>query len=364
EAYTGSSNITSCWMKLDGGDWYNATPYDGEYGGLSESFSHHVGRLTSGMHSIYARCQDSRGNMGGIYNDTFGVSDGDIALVLDTSGSMAWVSMNITNEATVSTASPTFVLVKSMQFDTNVTGLANLSVELRAGSYSCTAYYEARINGTVIGSGNRTSTNFGSVTTTNIDFSNYTAPFTIGLYLRRSASGCTVYSRVMSLWQYPSKIDSVQAAAANFVDITDNSSRMTLVSFASAATLQKQLMGLRSPANKTIMKNAINALFAVGSTCLECGLDTAVTELISARGRYPEAVRVAIFMTDGTDTTGSDPIAAAVYARQNDVKVYTIGYGSDADVVNLENIALLTNGKYYYAPDAETLLYIFQHIGQ
>ena len=182
--------------------------------------------------------------------------------------------------------------------------------------------------------------------------------------MRRSSSGCTAYNAELSFWQDPTKLQVVKRAANNFVDITDNSSRMALVSFSSGATLRKQLMGLGSIANKTIMKNAINALSATGSTCLECGLDTAVTELISVRGRYPEAVRVAVFMTDGVDTTGSDPIAAAVYARENDVKTHTIGYGSDADVVNLVNIALLTYGKYYYAPDAETLLYIYQHIGQ
>jgi uncharacterized protein YegL len=316
------------------------------------------------MHTIYARCQDSKGNLGGIYNDTFGISDGDIALVIDTSGSMAWPSMNQTSDAIVSTTSASFALLKNLTIDANITGLANLSVEIRSSGSSCMAYYEARIGNTTIASGSRASSTYAVMTTQNLNLSNYTVPFTISLYMRRNASSCTAYNQGMGLWQYPTKIDSVKSAGGTFVDITDNSSRMTLVSFATTATLRKQLMGLGSAANKTEMKNAINALTASGSTCLECGLDTAVTELISVRGRYPEAVRVAIFMTDGTDTVGSDPIAAAVYARQNNVKVYTIGYGSDADVTNLENIALLTNGKYYYAPDAATLLYIFQHIGQ
>ncbi|MFA6213975.1 MAG: vWA domain-containing protein [Candidatus Micrarchaeia archaeon] len=364
DAYTGSANITACWMKIDGLDWYAAIPTDGAFEGVSESFSYHVGRLTSGMHVIYARCRDSKGNLGGIYNDTFGVSDGDIALVLDTSGSMAWPSVNESNNTSVSTTSATFALVKNLSVNVNGSGVANLSVQIRSSGSTCTAYYEARIGNDTIASGSRTSGTYATLTTQDINVSGYVAPFTINLYMRRNNAGCTAYNLNFYLWQYPSKIDSVQEAAGSFVDITDNSSRMTLVSFASSATLRKQLMGLGSAANKTEMKNAINALTAVGSTCLECGLDTGVTELISIRGRYPEAVRVMVFMTDGVDTTGSNPIAGAVYARQNDVKVYTIGYGSDADVTNLVNIALLTNGKYYYAPDAATLLYIFQHIGQ
>lgn len=364
EAYTGNSNITGCWMKLDTDDWVNATPADGAFDSVTESFNYYVGKLSSGMHTVYARCQDARGNMGGIYNDTFGVSDGDIALIIDTSGSMAWPSMNETNGTIASTTSATFAYLKSVAISSNISGLVNLSVETRAGSSGCTAYYEARIGNDTIASGSRTSTSYRTAATIDLNLSNYTVPFTIDLYMRRSASGCTVYGRGFGIWQWPSKMESIKVAAGGFVDITDNSSRMALVSFATTATLRKQLMELASEANKTEMKNAINALSAVGSTCLECGLDTAVTELISIRGRYPEAVRVAIFMTDGTDTVGSDPIAAAVYARQNNVKVYTIGYGSDADVTNLENIALLTNGRYYYAPDAATLLYIYQHIGQ
>ena len=61
-----------------------------------------------------------------------------------------------------------------------------------------------------------------------------------------------------------------------------------------------------------------------------------------------------------------DMVAAAVYARDNHVTVYTIGFGNagDIDPVELTNMALLTGGKYYYAPDAATLMYIYQNIGE
>jgi hypothetical protein len=46
------------------------------------------------------------------------------------------------------------------------------------------------------------------------------------------------------------------------------------------------------------------------------------------------------------------------------VTVYTIGLGSDVNDTELTNIALLTYGKYYFAPDAATLQAIFQSIGR
>ena len=154
-----------------------------------------------------------------------------------------------------------------------------------------------------------------------------------------------------------------QDSAKTFVDITDNSSQVGLVSYATTATTVRTLRNMSSTANKADIKSAIDSLVATGNTCIECGLDNSVVELISSRARYPEAVRVAILLTDGQGNVGTS-INGAVYARQNNVVVYTIGFGGDVNAVELTNIALLTGGKYYFAPDEETLRYIYQHIGQ
>jgi secreted protein with Ig-like and vWFA domain len=72
---------------------------------------------------------------------------------------------------------------------------------------------------------------------------------------------------------------------------------------------------------------------------------------------------VAILLTDGQGNVG-DSVAGAVYCRDRNVTVYTIGFGDDVDETELTNIALLTHGEYYYAPNAETLDAIFQNIGR
>jgi hypothetical protein len=361
--YTGGNNVTACWMKVDDGDWMNATPSDGEFDSVDESFSYYVGKLQAGMHTVYAQCQDNFGNIGGAYNDTFGVKDADIALVIDRSGSMGWPTVNVTNDTIVSTTSNNFVLVKTLTMDGKDGNFSNLSIEARTSTTGCAIFYEARgPDGAVLASGSRTSTTY-STTTTQVNVTPYSTPYVVELYLKRSSS-CTAYSRIFRMWQGGSKMDAMKVAGNVFVNLSANSTAITLATFASSATLNQQLTGMGSEANKTIMRNAINAIVPSGSTCLECGLNTAVDELISSRGRYPGAVRVMIFMTDGEDTVGSDPIAGAVYARENDVKIYTIGFGTDSDTVTLTNIAYLTQGIYYYAPDYETLLYIYQHIGE
>jgi secreted protein with Ig-like and vWFA domain len=86
-------------------------------------------------------------------------------------------------------------------------------------------------------------------------------------------------------------------------------------------------------------------------------------------------LRVVILLTDGASNldvngnSGSNYCVGALYdtavtARENNVTVYTIGFGYDVNDAELINIALQTGGQYYFAPDQATLEYIYRHIGQ
>src|SRR5208283_4383757 len=132
---------------------------------------------------------------------------------------------------------------------------------------------------------------------------------------------------------------------------------------------------LMTPTNQTALYTAINSQTATGSTCLQCGLDNACAELVSSRSR-PTATKVVVLLTDGisnycegsvacsgTACMGCDA-AGAVNCRADNVTVYTIGFGSDVNDTELSNVALLTGGNYYFAPNVATLTSIFQNIGR
>jgi len=133
------------------------------------------------------------------------------------------------------------------------------------------------------------------------------------------------------------------------------------VSYSTSATTDRPLL-IMNPTNQQGLKDAIDAMSPVGSTCIECGLTNAADELLSVRGR-PTSTRVIVLLTDGQGNVGNS-IDGAVYCRDRNITVYTIGFGDDVDDVELTNIALLTNGNYYYAPNAETLNDIFMNIGK
>ena len=59
---------------------------------------------------------------------------------------------------------------------------------------------------------------------------------------------------------------------------------------------------------------------------------------------------------------GSDPLIAAGIAKDNDVTIFSVAYGPDADVQTLKSVASLTGGKYYNASTGQDLADTFGEI--
>jgi hypothetical protein len=281
-------------------------------------------------------------------------------LVLDRSGSMAYYVTNSTNENIVSTTSTSWTLVKSLTVSQKNGNSANLVVETRTGSGGCTVLYNATISGITVATGSRTSTSYGAATSI-INITNQTAPYQVDLWIKRSGGSCTVYNRVLSVWQPPTKMDAVKNSSKSFLDVAGNNIQAGLVSYSTSATTDKTL-AMMTPTNQQLLKNAIDAISPTGSTCIQCGLQNAANELVSVRAR-PGATKAVVLLTDGQANVG-DSVAGAVYCRERNVTVYTIGFGYDVDETELTNIAMLTNGEYYFAPDVETLQEIFNRLGR
>jgi hypothetical protein len=374
DTYTGGSNVQYCNVKIDSGFWQNATPVDGAWDSPTENFTYNVGPVGVGYHSVYYQCTDSIGNAGGIYNDSFGVVDVDLMVVLDRSGSMAWNVTNVTDNRVLTGVSSTgWSYYKNLSVTTTNGNLANLTVELEASASGCTAYYNATINGIQVATGSRNATTYASLTSS-INISTYQSPFTITLWLKRDKSGCTAYNRLLSVQQLPSKMNAAQAGAKSFLDVAGNNIQAGLTSFSTTSTLNKQLAPMTT--DQQTLKNAIDALVASGSTCIECGLESACGELNSPRSR-PTASKVVVLLTDGVGNYAPDgtncntpgcgipwSVAGATYCRDRNITVYTIGFGNDVNDEELTDIALLTHGDYYFAPNVQTLTAIFESIGK
>ncbi|KTD19802.1 vWA domain-containing protein [Legionella londiniensis] len=171
-----------------------------------------------------------------------------------------------------------------------------------------------------------------------------------------------------------SRLTAVKQAAMQFVKdrIGD---QIGLILFGSRAYLQTPLTYDRQ---NILMRLADATVGLAGkTTSIGDALGLAVKRFKAA----PKKGRVIILLTDGVNNSGVlTPMKAAELAKAEDIKVYTIGLGSDADPQGLggiflnlsgdldeetlKEIAKLTGGRYFRATDLRSLQAIYETINQ
>jgi len=105
--------------------------------------------------------------------------------------------------------------------------------------------------------------------------------------------------------------------------------------------------------------DAIESINAGGSTSIGAGVQAADGEL----DRFPDdPARAMIVMTDGQHNTSPDPIDVINDQVDNDIRIYTIGFGANADTNRLTEMANLRNGMYYFAAGEGELQQIYAQL--
>lgn len=175
----------------------------------------------------------------------------------------------------------------------------------------------------------------------------------------------------------PCRIDAAKNVAIEFINSRPNDN-IGLVVFASESFTQCPLT-----TNHAALINLFQSVqfgMVDDGTAIGMGLGTAVNRLRNSKAKS----RVIILLTDGSNNTGDiAPLTAAEIARSYGIRVYTIGIGTrglapmpvqtpfgiqyqnmpvDIDEGTLQQIAQMTNGKYYRATDSEVLQSIYKDI--
>lgn len=111
----------------------------------------------------------------------------------------------------------------------------------------------------------------------------------------------------------------------------------------------------------------------VGLTGRETAIGDAIGLAVKQLRERPASNRVLILLTDGSNNAGVlQPLQAAELARQEQVKIHTIGVGAqrlrqfgaeqEMDEKTLNEIAALTGGQYFRARDIQGLVEIYRAI--
>ncbi|MHB1948291.1 MAG: vWA domain-containing protein [Gammaproteobacteria bacterium] len=172
------------------------------------------------------------------------------------------------------------------------------------------------------------------------------------------------------------RLQSVKSVAAGFIDKRQGD-KLGLILFGSKAYLQTPLTFDR----KTVRSMLDDATIGLAGdhTAIGDALGLAVKKFSTENIKS----RILILLTDGGNNTGViDPMEAAELAKQQNIKIYTVGIGAsqleisngfgtqvinpsaDLDETLLKNIANKTQGQYFRAEDQTALATILDSINR
>ena len=162
-----------------------------------------------------------------------------------------------------------------------------------------------------------------------------------------------------------SRIDAVKAALARFISLRPDD-RIALEAFGDHAYMMSPLTSdheLLLNFVKELEPGLAGALSSTGEA-ISLGVTTLARQTSGGKG-------VIILVSDGRDTVGATPPAAAAgFAKSRGITVHTVGLGSaggqdsgnSLDEGDLRDAAYITGGKYFRATSADLLSTIYGNL--
>jgi Ca-activated chloride channel family protein len=175
----------------------------------------------------------------------------------------------------------------------------------------------------------------------------------------------------------PTRFQAMQRAAKEFVDVLPERINLGLVSFAGTATTL-----VPPTTDREQVRGAIDNLDLAESTAIGEAVFTSLTAIenfqnsLESTGEEAPPARI-VLLSDGFNTVGRDETQAIDAAREAEIPVSTIAFGTDygtldlegetvpvpVDRASLEEVAEATGGSYSEAASAEELEQVYADLG-
>ena len=146
-----------------------------------------------------------------------------------------------------------------------------------------------------------------------------------------------------------SKIDGAKQGLTEFVNLLSDDDQLGLTEFSDSADVLSPVSPLGS--KRQGLLNTINGITADGNTRL---FDTISEQVQALKGLQTRDIKAVVVLTDGVDNQSQisiDQLVSQITPSGEDagngIKVFTIAYGSDADVDGLTKIANAAGGQEY-----------------
>jgi len=179
----------------------------------------------------------------------------------------------------------------------------------------------------------------------------------------------------------PTRLEAAKSAASSFLDQLPERFCVGLVSFSSSVQVLEEPTDDRGPVRSSLAAIEGDIGTALGDailTSVQLAPDPEEQEKLSG-GKPLFAV---VLLSDGANSTGSEPLNILDEAKQAGVPVYTIAFGTDSGTVEITNdlgqtqtfavppdretlktVAEETGGRYFEAPTEADLQAVYDEIG-
>ena len=155
------------------------------------------------------------------------------------------------------------------------------------------------------------------------------------------------------------KFADLQKAMLTFVTTLKAANLQTRVGLASYSSLASEDVPLTTDLDQITL--AMSRMQVGGFTSISGGMSAGANIMKLARsGEFIE--RTMIVMTDGLHNTGPEPEPVAIALAAQGIVIHTIGFGVDADVVRMQNMAQIGNGRSFQANDGTQLNKAFREL--
>jgi subtilisin-like proprotein convertase family protein len=149
-------------------------------------------------------------------------------------------------------------------------------------------------------------------------------------------------------------LDLARRSASLLIDTLDSElSSAAVVSFDTSATVRASLRTLLDPNDRAAVSRAVSSITAGGGTAIGSGLIRARDELLG--GGSAASVKACVLLSDGQNNAGPDPLSVLPSLVANDIALYTVALGGEADRALLARLATETRGQAFVANSAADL---------
>ena len=170
----------------------------------------------------------------------------------------------------------------------------------------------------------------------------------------------------------PNRLEAVKKTASDFIESRKND-RIGILVFAGESFIQCPLT-----VDKKVLQSLIKEITVASKEHDGTAIGMAIANGTNRLRNSDVESRVMILLSDGSNNAGEiDPKTAAELAAEYDIKIYTIGAGTnqsytripgrglirnEIDEETLQHIADMTGGKFFRATDVEALASIYAEI--